>query len=241
MDGNFKDYDFPTSLARLDEILTQPSGTFEERNELPDRDELTFTNGFYAQWCTAVFIDIRDSSSLPGHYKRPRLAKIYRAYISEMVAILNGSDRIREVNIVGDGVWAVYNTPLKRHNNDVFSCAARANSLVKVLNHKMVQRGYDTPLRVGIGIADGRALMIKAGYKGSGINEVVYMGDVVNRAAKLAAEGNKTAATPKMMIDFNFGMWLNERNKSLLTLDYANDRYTGNAVNVAMERWLDDQ
>lgn len=39
--------------------------------------------------------------------------------------------------------------------------------------------------RVGIGLAYGRALMIKAGYKGSTINEVVWMGDVVNEASKL--------------------------------------------------------
>ena len=33
--------------------------------------------------------------------------------------------------------------------------------------------------------------MIKAGYKGSTINEIVWMGDVVNKACKLAGYGNK--------------------------------------------------
>lgn len=55
----------------------------------------------------------------------------------------------------------------------------------------MRSRGWETPLRVGIGLADGRALMIKAGFSGSGIHDVVYMGQVVNPAAKLAALGRK--------------------------------------------------
>jgi class 3 adenylate cyclase len=47
----------------------------------------------------------------------------------------------------------------------------------------------DPPIRSGIGMSYGRALMIKAGFNGSGINDVVYMGDVVNRASKLAGLG----------------------------------------------------
>lgn len=56
MDGNYSPYDFESSLARLDEILAQPRGQFEEVTELPDRDRLTFTNGFYGQWCTAACV-----------------------------------------------------------------------------------------------------------------------------------------------------------------------------------------
>ncbi len=37
----------------------------------------------------------------------------------------------------------------------------------------------------------GRVLMIKAGFAGSGINDVVYMGDVVNRAAHLAHKAGR--------------------------------------------------
>lgn len=65
--------------------------------------------------CTAVFADIRDSSALPGIYGRPALAKIYRAYLSEVVAIFNGLESAREINIAGDAVWAVVNTPKKPH------------------------------------------------------------------------------------------------------------------------------
>lgn len=120
MDGNFAFYDYVASAKRIDDILNQPSRQFEEADSLPDRDRLTFTNSFYG-WCSAIFVDIRDSSGLTAKHNRPTLAKIYRVFISEMVAVLNGADQVREVNIVGDCVWAVYNTTKKTDINTVFS------------------------------------------------------------------------------------------------------------------------
>src|SRR5580698_2567637 len=96
-------YDFETSFGRMKTILDGSDSSYEERTSLPSRDDLTFSNGFYA-YCSAVFIDIRKSSTLPSKYKRPRLAKLYRAFISEMTAVMDGSSKCREVNIVGDGV-----------------------------------------------------------------------------------------------------------------------------------------
>jgi len=238
VDSNFKTYSHVSSFARLDDIMTQSQANYEEVKELPDRDRLTYSNGFYA-YCSALFVDIRDSSKLPDLYKRPALAKLYRAYISEMVAIMNGNAQAREISIVGDGVWAVFNTPLKSDIDGVFSTAAQANSLVKVLNYKLGKAGYSTPIKVGVGMAYGRALMVKAGYNGSGIADVVYMGDVVNAAAKLAAQGSDGYAVPPMMIDNVFAGNLNENNTKLVTKDRTRGCYTANAVNVAMNDWYE--
>jgi len=239
VDSNFKTYNYVSSFARLDDILSQSQSNYEEVTELPDRDRLTYSNGFYA-YCSALFVDIRDSSKLPELYRRPALAKLYRADISEMVAIMNGNEQAREINIVGDGVWGVFNTPLKQHIDEVFTIAAQANSLVQVLNYKLGKAGYSTPIKVGIGMAYGRALMIKAGYNGSGIADVVYMGDVVNAAAKLAAQGSNGYGVPPMMIDDTFVGNLNEGNTKLATKDWGRGCYTANAVNVAMNGWCNE-
>lgn len=146
MDGNFKTYNYLDSSARIREILSQPAGTFEEVGDtvgLPERDKLTFTNGFYGM-CSAIFVDIRDSSALPARHKRPTLAKIYRAFISEMVAVLNSDPYVREINIVGDCVWAVYKTTLRAHIDDVFGIASKANTLLKLLNHHYARKGIDS-------------------------------------------------------------------------------------------------
>ncbi|WP_208295859.1 adenylate/guanylate cyclase domain-containing protein [Paenarthrobacter nitroguajacolicus] len=241
MDGNYSTYNYISSARRLDEILNQPNGQFEEPKALPDRDELTFTNGFYG-WCSALFVDIRDSSGLTDKHTRPVLAKIYRAFISEMVAVLNGAKQVREVNIVGDCVWAVYNTPQKADINEVFSRASQANTLKKLLNAKLEKKGYSS-LNFGIGIDYGRALMIKAGYSGSGINDVVYMGDVVNSAAHLAHKAGRGWSDP-IWAGSVFAQNLNEHNSGLLTskYDYEMSRtvHTGNVINTAMHDWIDE-
>lgn len=239
MDSNYREYKHVESFARIDEILKQPNTNFEEKTSLPDRDSLTYTNGFYA-YCSALFIDIRDSSKLPDIYNRPALAKLYRAFISEMVSIMNGNQRAREINIVGDCVWGVFNTPSKSDIDAVFSMAAQANSLMKVLNYKLLKQNYKTPIKVGIGMSYGRALMIKAGANGSGISDVVYMGDVVNQASKLAAAAGGAKVSAPLAMDAVFRQNLNESSTSLTTYNSTYGFYTANAVNIAMNKWYED-
>lgn len=238
MDSNFSIYNHVSSAARIDSILAQPQGNYEEVDALPDRDKLTYSNGFYA-YCSALFVDIRDSSKLPQTYKRPKLAKLYRSFISEMVAVMNGISTVREVNIVGDCVWAVYNTPQRDNIDEVFAVAAQGHSLVKILNYKLEKAGYSQLLRCGFGMEYGRALMVKAGYSGSGIADVIYMGDVVNQSAKLASQGSKGFAPP-IMVGNTFASNLNEENTRLIQKDWSRDCYTGNVINLVMEDWYQE-
>lgn len=64
MDSNHRTYDFVSSFLRIDDILALSPSNYEEAKELPDRDRLTYSNGFYA-YCSALFVDIRQSSKLP--------------------------------------------------------------------------------------------------------------------------------------------------------------------------------
>lgn len=239
MDSNYKPYDHVASARRIRDYLTGTQASYEEVNALPDRDKLTFSNGFYAN-CSAIFVDIRGSSQLPDHYKRPRLARIYRAYLSELVAIFNGEPNTREINIAGDATWAVINTPLKSDIDDVFSLGARANSMAQILNYEMKKASYEHPIKVGIGMSWGRALMVKAGHNGSGINDVVYMGDVVNEAAKLANYGNSQWGVPAVVTSTDFHGNLNEHNRGLLTYDSTRKCYTGSVISKAMDAWIDE-
>ncbi|MFI1536750.1 adenylate/guanylate cyclase domain-containing protein [Streptomyces anandii] len=238
MDSNYKKYDHVASAGRIREYLTGPSANYAEVDALPDRDILTYTNGFYAN-CSAIFVDIRDSSQLPSKYKRPRLARIYRAYLSELVAVFNGSPLTREVNIAGDAAWAVVNTPSKPDIDSVFAMGYRANSTIKIINYYMQKSGYDHPIKIGIGMSWGRALMIKAGHNGSGINDVVYMGDVVNEAAKLANYGNSQPGIPPIVLSENFHFNLSENSQSFFRYDNMRECYVGDALDSAMGEWYE--
>lgn len=237
MEAPHKSYKFTDSLKRLTDILDQADINYEEKKELPSRDKLTFTNGFYA-YCSALFIDVRDSSALPQKYKRPKLARLYRAYISESIACMTDDLYCREINVVGDGVWCVVNTPKKPDIDDVFTTACRLHSMVKVLNCKSKSRSFE-PVSVGIGISYGRALMIKAGYSGSGINDVVYMGDVVNEAAKLASKGQSGSRfTHAIMMSSVFRQNLNDHNAGLTHWNSTHSCYSSSAVITEMSEWI---
>ena len=240
MEATNKTYDFPASLVRIDEILNADNKQYEEKDSIPARSCLTFTNGFYVN-CTALFVDICDSSKLTDYQNRPVLAKIYRSFISELVAIFNGASKSKEVNINGDCVWAVFDTPLMSDIDDVFSVACKANALVNVLNYKLEKKDYKT-YKVGIGMDYGRALMIKAGHKGSTINDVIWMGDVVNSACHLAGYGNNTFAMyyPIMLSSVVYNN-LNDANKKLCEYSSNYMCYKSNAVNTAMSNWLKEQ
>ena len=149
-------YDVEKSAERMDSILNAGSGNYCDKDSIPARSSLTYTNGFYVN-ITALFIDIVGSSDMTDSSKRPTLAKIYRSFISEATAILNDTGlKCKEISINGDCVWGVFDTPYKSDVDSVFSTAACLNSMIKMLNYKLKKKGY-TQISVGIGIDYGQA------------------------------------------------------------------------------------
>lgn len=172
-------YDINNSAARMDAILGTDNRNFPDLGEIPARNELTFTNGYYVN-VSALFIDIVGSSDMTNAHYRPTLAKIYRCFISECTAIMNDTalgDLCKEINIHGDCVWGVFDTSSQKDFNTVFSVALKLKDMINTLNDKLEKKEYHT-IEVGIGVDYGRALMVKAGYYNSGLNDVIWMGDV---------------------------------------------------------------
>ena len=190
-------YDINNSAARLDDILGPYNRNFPDLDEIPARKELKFTNGYYVN-VSALFIDIIGSSDMTNVHYRPTLAKIYRCFISECTAIMNDAalgDLCKEINIHGDCVWGVFDTSSQKDFNTVLSVALKLKDMINTLNDKLKKRGYHT-IEVGIGVDYGRALMVKAGYDGSGLNDVIWMGDVVNTACHLANKAGRQGKSP---------------------------------------------
>ncbi|MDD5052500.1 MAG: adenylate/guanylate cyclase domain-containing protein [Sulfuricurvum sp.] len=236
MQATYSEYDFNKSIERINEVLDNSDSSYEDVKSIPSRDTLTFGNGFYVG-CSVLYVDIRGSTELTSKHTRPVLAKIYKTYISELVAVLKGHSKVNEIYIEGDAVWGVFDTPNKADVDELFSIGARVSSLVDILNIKYKKKGY-SELKVGIGIADGSALLIKAGYKGSGINEVVWLGKVVAEAALLCSYGNKTYTDSEMMVSNIIYDNLNDANKKLLSKNYSRDCYHGEVINTVMDAWV---
>ena len=230
-------YKVEDSASRMDDILDANDNDYEDnKSSIPSRDKLTYKNGYYIN-VTALFIDIVDSSKLTDGNRRPTLAKMYRAFLSECVAIMNSWEMCKEININGDCVWGVFETPKKSDVDDVISVAAQLNSMIKILNYKFKKKKYDT-IAGGIGMDDGLALMIKAGYSGSGINEIVWMGDVVNTACHLANKAGRGIRN-RIIVTEQIYSNLNDEHKEMLSsyTDGTITRYEGNIFRTSMENW----
>ena len=232
-------YDVDKSAKRIDDILDASNSNYSDKDSVPSRTSLTYTNGFYVN-ITALFIDIVESSDMTDEHRRPTLAKMYRAFISECTALMNASDLCKEININGDCVWGVFETPYKSQVDSVFSIAAQLNSLIEILNYKLEKKGYST-ISVGIGMDYGRALMVKAGYSGSGLNDVIWMGDVVNSACHLANKAGRNGKQPVVVSSVVYSN-LNEHNQGIVyetTID-GSTVYHAYIYNVPMREWYDD-
>lgn len=240
MESNLIDYDHLCSDERIQGILNSAEA-FEEVDSIPARSRLTYSNGFYVN-CTAVFIDIRASSKLPESHTRPVVGKIYRAFLSECVAVMNGNANCSEVFINGDCVSGIFDTPNKSDIDAAFETAARLNSLTQILNWRLENKGYKQ-IRCGIGMDYGRALMLKAGYSGSGLNDVIWMGDVVNGASNLCHQGNKGGRQVAQVSCDIYRNLKDEYKGFLYPVPNAlyPTHFEGDVINLAMDKWLKDQ
>lgn len=232
-------YKVEDSASRMDDILDANDNNYCDKSSIPARSDLTFKNGYYVD-VTAIFIDIVGSSDMTDEHKRPTLAKMYRAFLSECVAIMNAETVCKEININGDCVWGVFDTPYKADIDDVISVSARLNSMIKILNYKLRKKKY-SEISVGIGIDYGRALMVKAGYSGSGLNDIIWMGDVVNSACHLC---NKAGRDGREVIIISSVVYnnMNEYHQSLFTSysDGYSTKYEGNIINCGMDEWYQE-
>lgn len=230
-------YKVEDSASRMDDILDASDNDYSDNeNNIPSRDKLTFKNGYYVD-VTSIFIDIVDSSKLTDGHKRPTLAKMYRCFLSECVAIMNSYTICKEININGDCVWGVFETPNISDVDKVTDVAAKLNSMIRILNYKLEKKNYEK-INVGIGIDDGLALMVKAGYSGSSLNDVIWMGDVVNSACHLA---NKAGRGLRKTILVSSKVYENvlENTQKLLSKCTIDGKiyYEGNFIWKEMENW----
>jgi class 3 adenylate cyclase len=232
-------YSIEDSDDRITEILAAADESFVDAQGIPDLNRLSYTNGFYVE-CAALFIDIRGSSTMTAKHRSSTLGKIYRAYISECIAVINQDENCREIFIQGDCVGSIFHTPTNAEVSSVFYRAGQLNSLINLLNWRLEQKGYPK-IRCGIGMSVGRALMMKAGFKGSAINDLIWMGKVVNESAKLCHQGNRDFNSP---IQVSLGVYqaVPQPWKNLLNSvgnPFSPSHFQGDFVSTDMRDWTD--
>ncbi|MCY7911118.1 adenylate cyclase [Bacillus inaquosorum] len=245
----FKEYDFRKRKIKVEEILDNTDAV-NEVNKFPKNDEeFTYTNGYKA-WASAIFVDLRDSTSLFSDKNDVDVAKIIRGFTSEVIEILikDTDDDMMEVGIRGDCVYAIYSTSTKADLYDVSYRASYINTYIKMLN-KLLQDRHLPIITVGIGLAAEETLAVKAGRKSSGINNLVWIGESVAKASKLSDLGNKNGIGPIVMSKIFYNNYIdiamekNEESKSWWykkTDTSYGEFYHGDVIIVDFNKWVSD-
>lgn len=241
-------YDYKKGKERIVEILDNKMEVIE-KNELPNDESFTFTNGYYS-WVTGIFVDIRNSSELFADEDKEKVAKIIRSFTSEIIEILRDNDNRREIGIRGDCVYAIYTSPTK---DDIYELADKTfyiNTYMKMLNKLLKDRTLPE-IRVGIGMSTAKELVVKAGRKDVGINSKVWIGKAVTTASNLSSLGNKNGNYPLVYSEssyINFIELLEEKNsyknpKSWFTYHHDDEYgtyYTANIIESNFNEWISD-
>lgn len=108
----------------------------------------------------------------------------------EVVEILRDNPNIREIGIRGDCVYAIYTTSTKNENLIIARKAFCVNTFMEMFN-KLLKDKNISALKVGIGVSTAQELVVKTGRKGSGINNLVWIGKAVSYASRFSNIANK--------------------------------------------------
>jgi|HigsolmetaAR206D_1030411.scaffolds.fasta_scaffold00003_56 hypothetical protein len=204
---NFTGYDYKERKKKVEEILDN-TDKVNEVEKFPSDEDFTYTNGYKA-FAGAIFVDLRDSTTLFSNDDDVKIAKVIRGFTSEIIEILrkDADGDLKEIGIRGDCVFAVYSSP---YQSDIFDIAYRAfyiNTYLNMLNKLLTDRGLPN-IKAGIGLAVSKTLAVKAGRKSSGINNLVWIGESVALASKLSNLGNKNGIGPIVMSDMFYSNYI---------------------------------
>ena len=92
-------YNYKNSKQKIIGILTSKT-PIEKKEKIPADVEFTFENGILC-WVGAIFIDIENSSSL-FNTKDEKLARLMRAFTSEVITIMQDKSEYSQIGIRGE-------------------------------------------------------------------------------------------------------------------------------------------
>lgn len=240
-------YDYKEGKKKIEEILN--NNTEIQKKEIPkDDSNFTYDNGIKS-WIGSIFVDIVSSKKLIEGEKDIVVAKVLRSFTSEIISIMNSSNNARQIGVRGDCVYGVFSTPNQLDVYELLTIATYINCLIKMLNKLLTKKSFPN-INVGIGIGIGEDLIVKAGKKGTGINDRIWIGKAVIDACVLADKagrnGNAVIGVSSFVYD-NFIEKLTKENSEApkwFTQKYDFDlnkySYYGDIIDTNFNKWIEE-
>jgi class 3 adenylate cyclase len=143
---------------------------------------------------TIFYIDFRRSSKVVDAVRRQTAAKMYKSYLYAVSKVVRENDgEIR--NFTGDGLLALF-IGGAQSTSAVTAAMKTDYALTKIVKPKLTHYFEANAsladvfqLDYGIGVAQGEILAVKVGIPGTDNNNLIWLGNATNFAAKMADEG----------------------------------------------------
>jgi len=235
-------YNYKDSKANIINILKSKT-PIEKRRNIPNDDDFTYENGISCM-VSSIFVDIKNSSEL-FKTEDEKLARLLRAFTSELITIMQDFSKYKQIGIRGDCVYAIYSTRTNDDVNSVFDVAININTFMKMFNLLLQENGYSS-IGVGIGLGCDQELIIKAGRSGTGINDKIWIGSAVVDAANLSSVANRHGYNKIAMNPIFFQSIKDlDDNKKLQFHKVSNSKYYNgsfyqcNVVKTKFNNWIE--
>ncbi len=181
-------------MIKRSDIRTELNKSVEiiEKNKLPKDDSSDYTyDKAFKSFSTAIFVDIVESTKLFQDQDKEDVLKVVRVFTRGILDILtlSGIDYVT-CGIRGDEVYCIYPSGQQRDIHDLVYLTTRLSAFIMKLSEE-VKKKYGFRFTAGVGLASSEDVVGKAGYKGTGINDLVWIGSGVTSAAYLAKQANR--------------------------------------------------
>lgn len=242
-------YDYVEGKKAVIETLTTKTKV-EEPKEIPVSEcEFSYNNAVKT-WVASLFVDIVDSTSLFSleDIDEERLARLMRAFVEQIVGIINLNEKKVEIGIRGDCVYAVFKASYKKDLVSIFRTAYCINTFLNMFNKLLYQNSFPT-ISAGIGLGCGEDLIIRAGKKRV-VSDRIWIGNALVDASNLSKIANRDGIDPICMnglfysniIDTlkkenaEYSNWIRAKQK----FGYDETFYMCNIVQTDFDNWIDN-
>ena len=178
-------------MSLVDDVEAEVRATFAARwteragRVVPDTDDIQLGNDAVKLDATVLYADLAASTDLVMKKRAPFAAEILKVYLNSAARVIRSKGGVITA-YDGDRVMAVFIGNSK--NSDAANAALGINYVKAEIINPAIKKQYPKSsyeVRQGVGIDTGSLYVARAGVRGA--NDLVWVGNAANLAAKLSS------------------------------------------------------
>ena len=160
--------------------------------KVPETSDIKLGNDGVSLNATVLYADLKESTKMVNTHSRQFAAEVYKSYLLACCEIIKNNDGVITA-FDGDRVMAVYIGDCK--NTNAVRTALQINYMVSEVINPAIKEIYDKEFQVKqvVGIDTSELFVARTGIRGD--NDLVWVGNAANMAAKMCAIRNGNIST----------------------------------------------